>query len=76
MRVGFSGALERDLSREEIPYGLSDLVNQVFETGVSLDKIEDAILHHAVKRADGNLSRASRLLGITRPQLAYRLKKQ
>lgn len=76
MRVGFSGALERDLSREEMPNGLSDLVNQVFETGVSLDKIEDAILHHAVKRADGNLSRASRLLGITRPQLAYRLKKQ
>lgn len=28
-----------------------------------------------VKKADGNLSRAARMLGITRPQLAYRLKK-
>ena len=30
----------------------------------------------AVERADGNLAAAARLLGITRPQLTYRLKKQ
>jgi two-component system response regulator HydG len=32
------------------------------------------VLDHAVARARGNLSEAARLLGMTRPQLAYRLK--
>ena len=30
----------------------------------------------AVEKANGNLSQAARLLGMTRPQLAYRLKKR
>ncbi|BCQ26808.1 sigma 54-interacting transcriptional regulator [Caballeronia sp. NK8] len=40
----------------------------------SLDDIETALLRSAVQRADGNLSAAARTLGITRPQLVYRLK--
>ncbi|CAM2152501.1 Transcriptional regulatory protein XylR [Pararobbsia alpina] len=40
----------------------------------SLDDIETALLKSAVERAQGNLSAAARLLGITRPQLVYRLK--
>jgi DNA-binding NtrC family response regulator/predicted hydrocarbon binding protein len=40
----------------------------------SLDDIETALLKCAVQRADGNLSAAARALGITRPQLVYRLK--
>ncbi|BCZ77837.1 sigma-54-dependent Fis family transcriptional regulator [Paraburkholderia terrae] len=40
----------------------------------SLDDIETALLKSAVQRADGNLSAAARTLGITRPQLVYRLK--
>ncbi|MGA8156192.1 MAG: helix-turn-helix domain-containing protein, partial [Rhodoplanes sp.] len=76
MRVGLSGTLEREThGGEACSNGLSGLVNQVLEAGLPLDKLEDAIMHDAVKRADGNLSRASRLLGITRPQLAYRLRK-
>jgi DNA-binding transcriptional LysR family regulator len=34
------------------------------------------VLHRAVERAKGNLSAAARLLGLTRPQLSYRLKKE
>lgn len=30
----------------------------------------------AMQRGEGNLSQAARLLSITRPQLAYRLKKE
>jgi DNA-binding NtrC family response regulator len=41
---------------------------------VSLDDIEAVLLKKAVERARGNLSAASRVLGITRPQLVYRLK--
>jgi DNA-binding NtrC family response regulator len=40
----------------------------------SLDDIETALLRSAVQRAQGNLSAAARMLGITRPQLVYRLK--
>jgi len=40
----------------------------------ALDDIETALLKSAVQRAGGNLSAAARTLGITRPQLVYRLK--
>ncbi|WP_460904007.1 sigma 54-interacting transcriptional regulator [Paraburkholderia jirisanensis] len=40
----------------------------------SLDDIETALLKSAVRCANGNLSAAARTLGITRPQLVYRLK--
>ncbi|HJW25816.1 MAG TPA: sigma 54-interacting transcriptional regulator, partial [Rhodocyclaceae bacterium] len=41
----------------------------------SLEETEAAMLRAAVIEANGNLSRAARLLGITRPKLAYRLQK-
>jgi DNA-binding NtrC family response regulator len=40
----------------------------------SLDDIETLLLKSAVARVQGNLSAAARVLGITRPQLVYRLK--
>jgi DNA-binding NtrC family response regulator/predicted hydrocarbon binding protein len=42
----------------------------------SLDNLEGRLLEEAVERSNGNLSAAARLLGITRPKLAYRLKKR
>ncbi len=41
---------------------------------VSLDDIETMLLKKAVERAHGNVAAAARLLGITRPQMVYRLK--
>ena len=41
---------------------------------VSLDEIEALLLKRAVERANGNVAAAARLLGITRPQMVYRLK--
>ena len=41
---------------------------------VSLEEIETMLLKKAVERAEGNMSAAARLLGITRPQMVYRLK--
>ena len=41
---------------------------------VSLDEIETLLLKRAVERANGNVAAAARLLGITRPQMVYRLK--
>jgi two-component system response regulator HydG len=42
--------------------------------GLSLQAIEHRLIDEAVSRAQGNLSAAARLLGLTRAQLAYRLK--
>lgn len=43
--------------------------------GLSLDALEARLLREAVERSGGNLACAARLLGITRPQLQYRLKR-
>ena len=41
---------------------------------ISLDDIETLLLKRAVERAHGNVAAAARTLGITRPQMVYRLK--
>ena len=51
-----------------------DLCARILDSGSSLEDIDALVLDHAVARARGNLSEAARLLGMTRPQLAYRLK--
>ena len=42
---------------------------------MTLDQVEAMLLTAAVDKARGNLSAAARFLGITRAQLAYRLKR-
>jgi hypothetical protein len=50
------------------------LLDRIFdEGGMSLQDFERSAYAAAVDRAGGNLSAAARLLGLTRPQLAYRL---
>ena len=44
------------------------------ESKVSLDDIETLLLRKALDRAHGNVAAAARLLGITRPQMVYRLR--
>ena len=55
---------------------LGRFVDQAIEQGIALDALETALLDAAVARAKGNLSAAARLLGLSRGQLAYRLKKR
>ncbi len=42
----------------------------------SLPQVEDALMRQALAQCKGNLSAAARVLGITRPQLAYRVRKR
>ncbi|MCF4167008.1 sigma 54-interacting transcriptional regulator [Zavarzinia compransoris] len=51
------------------------LAQSVLRSRIPLDKLEDFLLRGAVEQAGGNISEAARLLGISRAQLAYRLKK-
>jgi two-component system response regulator HydG len=41
----------------------------------TLAQMEEALMRQAIAQAKGNVSAAARLLGISRPQLAYRMKK-
>jgi len=51
------------------------LCEAVFNGVMTLDQVETMLLETAVDKARGNLSSAARMLGLTRPQLAYRLKR-
>ena len=50
------------------------LCESVINGVMTLDQVEAMLLETAVNKAHGNLSSAARMLGLTRPQLAYRLK--
>jgi two-component system, NtrC family, response regulator AtoC len=43
--------------------------------GIPLDKVEMSLVRQALERSGGNQTRAAELLGISRGQLRYRLKK-
>ena len=52
----------------------NDLSARILDSGSPIEAIEARVLDLAVQRAGGNLSEAARLLGLSRPQLAYRQK--
>jgi transcriptional regulator with GAF, ATPase, and Fis domain len=68
--VNAAGQLERSA-----PSGSEALYDDVMRRGLSLDALEDALIQEAVLRASGNLAGAARALGVTRPQLSYRLQR-
>jgi len=53
---------------------LDSLYDDLLQDGFDLQAHEAQLLQLAVRRANGNLTHAARLLGITRRQLAYRVK--
>jgi len=55
--------------------GRGNWVSQLLSSGLSLDEIEQSLMQEAMRQANGNVSGAARLLGISRPALAYRLRK-
>ena len=68
--VSESGELQQSL-----PSDMDSLFDDLQRRGLSLDALEDCLIREAVSRAGGNLSAAARSLGMTRPQLSYRLQK-
>jgi len=67
-------APDREVDR--VTRRISSLLSGEAEDGdnVSLEDIETLLLKKAIERAHGNVAAAARLLGITRPQMVYRLK--
>jgi two-component system, NtrC family, response regulator HydG len=64
-----------DTEIERVSKHVNNLLNGIEDDSkLSLDDIETMLLRQAVTRAHGNVAAAARLLGITRPQMVYRLK--
>lgn len=55
--------------------GQGSWISQLLSSGLSLDEIEESLMREAMQQAKQNVSGAARLLGLSRPALAYRLKK-
>jgi two-component system, NtrC family, response regulator HydG len=69
-RVSQSGQLERFGSEQQ-----ASEIEQILRGTRTLEEIENELILKAVAQCDGNLSQAAKLLGLTRPQLAYRYRK-
>lgn len=65
-----------NLENKPEPSRIAALLEAILGSGISFEDLESSLLEEAVRRSDGNLASAARLLGITRPQLQYRLKKK
>lgn len=78
MGIGRSGTFEngRDGAKEDCRPALKDLIETAIDDETPLEQIENLLIQRAVDRAGGNLSQAARILGMTRPQLAYRFNKE
>ena len=70
---GFLCSEERQPEANEQKVVVTDFYDAMQSAGLSLETMEDKLLQEAVRRAGGNLAAAARALGMTRPQLSYRL---
>jgi two-component system, NtrC family, response regulator HydG len=69
-KLSQSGQLER-FGSEAPPADIESILRGT----KTLEEVETELITKAVAQCDGNLSQAAKLLGITRPQLAYRYRK-
>ncbi|MFO7527851.1 MAG: sigma 54-interacting transcriptional regulator [Marinobacter sp.] len=55
--------------------GVGSWSEHILGNNISLEEVEETLMREAMERANQNVSKAARILGLTRPALAYRLKK-
>lgn len=65
------------LKNKIFPEGIDadGLVESLLSSGFELEKFEEAMLTSALQKTQGNISKAARLVGLSRPAFDYRLKK-
>ncbi len=54
---------------------LAEVSDHLLEQGLSLEQLETSLITGALEKTGGNITRAAKLLGMTRPTLDYRLRK-
>ncbi|RYD06625.1 hypothetical protein N752_02850 [Desulforamulus aquiferis] len=69
--------LPKEIQKKDIPpvEGGSDLIINFPEEGISLEGVEKELILKALEKSNGNQTKASQLLGITRSALLYRAQK-
>ncbi len=75
--ISESGDLETvRIERRRAPQSsASNWIDEVFSSELPLDTIEQTVINRAMMVAENNVSKAARLLGLSRAALAYRLTK-
>ena len=65
------------LQNQIFPEGVdaNELVDSLLSSGFELEKFEKTMLTSALQKTQGNISKAARLVGLSRPAFAYRMKK-
>jgi len=65
------------LQNQIFPEGVdaNELVDSLLSSGFELEKFEKTMLNSALQKTQGNISKAARLVGLSRPAFAYRMKK-
>ncbi|MCK1576830.1 hypothetical protein IVB09_35890 [Bradyrhizobium sp. 174] len=51
---------------------MRDIVDQLAARSLTINELNRRIYTEALRRSDGNASKAARMLGITTPQFVYR----
>jgi DNA-binding NtrC family response regulator len=74
-RAGKIGMDSATIDAAAAATSIQALCDQAIKDEVSLEQVETRLSLSAMTKADNNVARAARLLGMTRPQLAYKLKK-
>lgn len=64
-----------NLVKPELKEGFSNLLDEMLQKRTSLEDLQNTIILSAVNRTGGNLSDAAKLLGMSRSQVSYSLKK-
>jgi DNA-binding NtrC family response regulator len=68
-------AAAADAPTPDLFKALARIVGQSNDGQLSIDAVERALMNLAVEKSQGKLAAAARLLGLTRPQLAYRMRR-
>jgi len=71
--INHKGEIEPEIP--DLKLNDEQLAARIIENGVPLDQLEKLLLEKALRQANHVVSGAARLLGITRPAMAYRMKK-
>ena len=51
------------------------LAKELLKDNFEMESFEEILVNTAMEQSEGNVSKAARLLGISRPTMAYKLKK-
>src|SRR5262249_28659003 len=67
--------LQEETNKAEAESHVSGYLFKLPPKGICLEEVELSLVQQAIERSGGNQTRAAELLGISRDQLRYRLKK-